>query len=323
MEERITRQDLQAVRTAGLQGLCARYDVPWGRNPGRTNDERREVLWARLGGEGAETVPVDAAWWAAAQAMGSKDTQKRFEELARAERVRLAREAASGRGGNASGSGHPRTPAAIGPAGRAAGSQPKTPSAASQAGGEGQSLDAPMGDQASEFDSERGDAGSLADLAEAWQTAGKGRRGAKKPKRAAATSPMVEQTPPPRRERVERGEEARGGAAAAPMGDGRDVDQTRPSQGSTEEAFRRAAGVIAEAQACLAAVLDAGGMTPALRAYDEAPGTRVRRSARCRALRCGSRCGYAQFSAWARDRDTPVVQSRSGSRRRRETRTLG
>ena len=60
-----------------------------------------------------------------------------------------------------------------------------------------------------------------------------------------------------------------------------------------------------------------------LRAYDEAPGTRVRRSARCRALRCGSRCGYAQFSAWARDRDTPVVQSRSGSRRRRETRTLG
>ena len=60
-----------------------------------------------------------------------------------------------------------------------------------------------------------------------------------------------------------------------------------------------------------------------LRAYDEAPGTRVRRSARCRVLRCGSCCGYAQFSAWARDRDTPVVQSRSGSRRRRETRTLG
>ena len=53
-----------------------------------------------------------------------------------------------------------------------------------------------MGDQASELDSELGDAGSLADLAEAWQMAGKGRRGAKKPKRAAATSPMVEQTPP-------------------------------------------------------------------------------------------------------------------------------
>ena len=53
-----------------------------------------------------------------------------------------------------------------------------------------------MGDQASELDSERGDAGSLTDLAEAWQTAGKGRRGTKKPKQVAATSPMVEQTPP-------------------------------------------------------------------------------------------------------------------------------
>lgn len=66
----------------------------------------------------------------------------------------------------------------------------------------------------------------------------------------------------------------------------------------------------------------AGRRAPS-RASDVAPGTRVRRSARCRALRCGSRCGYARFSAWARDRDTPVVQSRSGSRRKRETRTLG
>ena len=209
MERRVTRQDLQAVRTAGLQALCNQYDVPWGRTPGRTNDERREALWARLGGEGADQVPVDAAWWAAARAMGSKDTQQRFAELAKAERVRLAREAASGRGGHASGSGQQRTPAPSGPAGRAAGSHPETPPALVSAGGGSQTMDSSMGDQASEPDSERGDAASLADLAEAWQTAGKGRRGAKKPKRAAVTSPMVEQTPPPRGEWGERGEAGR------------------------------------------------------------------------------------------------------------------
>ena len=182
-----------------MQALCAQYDVPWGRKPGRTNDERREALWARLGGEGADEVPVDAAWWAAAQAMGSKDTQQRFAELAKAERVRLARDAASVHGGHASGSGHQRTPAPSGPAGRAAGSHPETLPALVSAGGGSQTMDSSMGDRASEPDSEHGDAASLADLAEAWQTAGKGRRGAKKPKRVAATSPMVEQTPPPTR----------------------------------------------------------------------------------------------------------------------------
>ena len=265
MEREITRKDLSVLRTAGLKAFMAKLGVPWGREPGRTNQERRDALWARLAGDGGETATVDAAWWAAARAMASKDPPSKFEELEKVERRKLARTLTPGRGGNQDGAGPSRTPGT-----------PRTPGQAS--GTQAESLPAPSSAEEKIRFSMDGDAMgtdgvgaaeaiNLAELAEGWQTAGKGRRTTKKSKRVAMESPMVEQTPPPRQERSERG----AGGAASEVGahaTANREDQAQDGGGSTEAALRRALSVMEQARACFEEVLgtDLGGMTPTLRA---------------------------------------------------------
>ena len=133
MEREITRKDLSVLRTAGLKAFMAKLGVPWGREPGRTNQERRDALWARLAGDGGETATVDAAWWAAARAMASKDPPSKFEELEKVERRKLARTLTPGRGGNQDGAGPSRTPGTPRTPGQASGTQAESLPAPSSA----------------------------------------------------------------------------------------------------------------------------------------------------------------------------------------------
>ena len=132
MEHEITCKDLSVLQTAGLKAFMDKFGVPWGRTPGLTNNERRDALWVRLAGDGKETATVDAAWWAAARAMASKDPPSKFEELEKVDRLKLSRTLTPGRGGNPEGAGPSRTPGS-----------PRTPSQASRT--QEESLSVPLG----------------------------------------------------------------------------------------------------------------------------------------------------------------------------------
>ena len=113
---------------------------------------------------------------------------------------------------------------------------------------------------------------NLAETAEEWQTAGKGRRTSKKPKRVAIESPVVEKTPHQRQERGARGGAGRSAASEVGAAEGaaaaHGADQAQHGGGSTEAALRRALAVLEGARACFEEVLatDLGGMTSGLRA---------------------------------------------------------
>ena len=172
MECEITRKDLSVLRTAGLQALMKKLGVPWGREPGRTNQERRDALWVRLAGDGGETATVDAAWWAAAQAMASKDPPSKFEEVEKVERLKLSRTLTPGRGGNQDGAGPSRTPGNPRTPGRASGTQAErspAPSGAREKSRFSMDEDAMGTDGAG-----AAEAINLAEIAKEWQTAGKG-----------------------------------------------------------------------------------------------------------------------------------------------------
>ena len=266
MKREVMRDDLAELRSAGLKAFMEKYGVPWGRAPGRTNNERRDTLWARLAGDGEETATVDAAWWAAARAMASKDPPSKFEELAQAERRRLARTATPGRRVDQDGAGPSRTPGTPGTPGQASGTSAERSPAPLSAGVksrfsmDGEAMAAPRSDGegvAAAID--------LAELAEGWQTAGKGLRAAKKPKRVALASPIVEQTPPQRRERGEHG--AGGAASEVGAASAHGADQAPLDRGSTEAALRKALSVLETARACFDDILasNPGGMAAGLR----------------------------------------------------------
>ena len=269
MEREITRKDLLELRTAGLRALMEKHGLRWTREAGRTNNERRDEFWARLAGDGEETVTVDAAWWAAARAMSSKAPLSQFEELAQAERRKLARTVTPGRAAHQGGAGPSRPPETPGSPGPASGTRaertpgPSGPGRDNQLPMDGDAM-GPAGDGAAEPI-------NLAELAEEWQTAGGGRRASKKSKRTAIASPVVEQTPPQRRERREHMGGGRGAASEVGAADGaaaaHGADQAQHGGGSTEAALRRALGVLESARACFEEVLasNLGGMTPGLR----------------------------------------------------------
>ena len=123
MQCQITRKDLQVLRSAGLRAFMEAHGLRWEKKAGLTNNERRDVLWAKLAGEGQEMATVDAAWWAAAREMASKAPLSQFEERAKAERVKIAREMTPGRGGNQGGEGPSRKPGTPGSPGVASGTQ--------------------------------------------------------------------------------------------------------------------------------------------------------------------------------------------------------
>ena len=258
----VKRSDLAQLRSAGLQALHKVLGVPWRREAGLTNAQRREELWARLAGEGEESVPVDAASWAAARALGGKAPVGRFEELVKEERLKLARRSTYGRLGEASGNTpeRPRAARAAGHDGEEAGEASAAralPQGRSRFSMDGDAMSAPR---------TRGvgaaDALNLEELAQGWQVAGLRQRQAKKAKRGAEASPLVEQTPP---RRDQRGEREGAGGGAAGTGDAQaSSDQAR---GGSEEALRRAASVLEEAQWVLESFMELTGVVdPALRA---------------------------------------------------------
>ena len=189
-----------------------KYGLKWEQKAGLTNNERRDALWVRLAREGQETATVDAAWWAAAQGMASKAPLSQFEERAKAERVKLAREMTPGRGGNQGGEGPSRKPGTPGSPGVASGTQAERTPGPSGPGGKNVFS---MAEEAMGTDGEGASTPiNLAEVAEEWQTAGKGRRTSKKPKRVAIESPVVEKTPHHRQEPEERGAGGAGGTAS-------------------------------------------------------------------------------------------------------------
>ena len=270
MERELTRKDLDQLRTAGLKVFMAKHGVPWGREPGRTNNQRRDALWVRLAGEGGVTTTVDAAWWAAARAMASKDPPSKFDELEQVERRRLARAIPAGRSGKQESAGPSRPPGTLGTPGQASGTMGERTPAASSPGRESQLS---MDGNAMGTDGD-GDAApiNLEKVVEEWQTAGRSRRDSKKLKRVAIQSPIVEKTPPQRQERGATGGTERRAASEVGAAEGavatHGADQAQRDGGSTESALRRALNVLESARACFEEVLstDSGGMTAELRA---------------------------------------------------------
>ena len=202
-KKRIARHDLAQIHTGGLKALHAKLGLPWTSAVGHTVEMRRDAVWKKLGGDGEETVLVDAAWWAAARVMGSKETLARFDELVAEAQGRQARTATPAQGDRPTKKGSTGTPATPGSSGETAGTSADAAADRSEALQKTLfSMDEEMATQV-EGSAQICDDTSTGDAQAGWQTVGKGRRASKRTKQTAIESPIVEQTPP-RRERGER-----------------------------------------------------------------------------------------------------------------------